>query len=218
MPSRYLTVFACTMLLATPASALTILDTSPAGPLSPYGTPWAFVGGGSTYSAFEAAVSFTTYATYFITSVEFYGGGSGDLQANIRAGGSLPGAILHTATFTPAAQDQWNGVTGLQWILPAGTYFVGFRSPNSGSAIRMVTDFRNPAAQEMIGWGESWTPLAEVYNAPVWQRGMGIRATGDAAPSGVPELATWRMMILGLAAIGAALRGRPRGHKASAAV
>lgn len=200
--------------LSAPASAAIIVDTGPSGAPNNNGGYFGFANGGSSINPFELAASFTLASSYVITSVEFFGAGIGPLNASIRADGPTPGAVLYSTSFNPYSSANgervFTGPTSLKWALGPGTYFVGFESPDSASALAVQTGFQHPSDREFLLQNGSWAPLASTFSDPRFQS-VGIRIQGDQIAAAVPELATWAMMIGGIGMLGGALRRRRDG-------
>jgi hypothetical protein len=110
--------------LAGICQAAVLLDTGP-GPSS--GDAWFL---DSIHRGL--AGKFTTTQTWTIGSLEAWikVDAAGPVRAaiyNHDAASDLPGSVRFSQTFTPAtsAAAGWQGVSGLNWSLPPGTYWVG---------------------------------------------------------------------------------------------
>lgn len=199
--------------LATPAAAVTLVDT---------GMP---VGGGAPTDGWvlmrtqTLAGLFTLGAAATITSVEgFINGFAGNGTISIFTGAVDPASatLEHSAGFTIAASSlgTWQGVFGRSWNLAAGQHWVVFTSDFSN-----VMTFRppNPLSQNAFAPALTgpWTQFGS-------RNGIGVRITGNPTavieppgPGAVPEPGTWAMMLIGFGVVGGALRARRRAVKVS---
>ncbi len=141
-----LTALALVVLLAGGAAATMIVNTGiPVSPSGDVQYPWpdgVFVLAADIWHAGR----FTTTETYNITSVKGwmgYGNAQGMVNAVIRSdrpfreGVTVPGDILYSGSFyAPGGYSQsgffWQGVSGVNWSLPAGTYWAAFEVPYNG--------------------------------------------------------------------------------------
>jgi hypothetical protein len=113
------------------SQAAVLLDTGP-GPSS--GSAWYL---DSIHRG--VAGKFTTTRTWTIGSVETWmqvdaGGPVRAAIYNHDAGGDLPGSVRFSQNFTATANPVagWQGVSGLNWSLPPGTYWVGLQVETIG--------------------------------------------------------------------------------------
>ena len=120
----------------------------------------------------------------------------------------LPAAsnILFAKNFAILASDdgEWQGVFGQHWVLDAGSYWVGFS--NSGNSNYMRGFAPTPLPQYAFSIGNSWSLSNPSSDAPA----IGVRIAGNRLAAGVPEPASWTLMIAGFGAIGGMLRTRRR--------
>ncbi len=189
-----------------PAFAAAIVNTGPQN-VQP--------GGISAYVGSDTGIGgiFTTNSLYRISSLEYFGGGSGDVTASIRRNGTTPGDIIYSQVFNLQLPPQgWIGVAGIDFILDAGTYWITFETPriNSGALLYGI-GFQNPLANEQLrmptSMGGNWVPSQNGGGGS----NFGFRINGDlAAISPIPEPITWAMMLGGFALVGGAMRVRRR--------
>ena len=197
--------------LATPAAAVTLVDT---------GMP---VGGGAPTDGWvltrtqTLAGLFTLGAAATITSVEGFIGGPDDTTGTISiyTGGVDPqfSGLLFSANFakTNNTTGTWQGVFGRSWNLAAGQYWAVFET--GGTLSRMFNGAPNPLSQYAVrGGGVAWSQLGS-------GAGLGVRITNNVASppvsGAVPEPGTWAMMLIGFGVVGGALRARRRAVKVS---
>lgn len=202
------TMFAAAALaVASFASAATIIDTGPGQP------EW----GGFTASAYQqlgAKVHFGGAAT--VTGVDGWLAGESTVIISLYDNvGNAPGSQLFsgsTITHTPYPQpSDWYGITGLDWQVAAGDYWVVF----SGLPEEYFTanSFMNPMSNSAIGG--ALTGYGYGRPGSYWNDGndflyIGMRMFGDVAqgPVGAPEPAAFALLGFGLAGIAMARRRR----------
>ena len=198
---------------AAPALADTIAST-------PSGIGYCRSGGcWSLYSVQTLAAHFSVSETTHITSVlGWLAPGYDDtvtislLQSSGAPGpNALPGQALQSASFAfarlPGDSDyyysRWAGVSGLDWTIAAGDYWISFAAGNTtGSGVDTMGPFAGPSANGFAYYnsGNGYWLRNDALN-------LGFRVLGD-VPSAAPEAASWAMMIVGFGAIGAAARRR----------
>lgn len=109
----------------------------------------------------------------------------------------LPGKALYSASFIGNGMTGWQGADSLKWALGAGNYWAVFATTSGESFMP------NGAPQPLRGYAHfadgTWQNLRE--------QSLGVRIEGFAA-GGVPEPASWAMLIGGFALCGAAMRTR----------
>lgn len=182
---------AASVSLSTPSSAATIVDT---------GTPVTMFGGYTVSPYQQLAGRFSVASETSITDVSGFIGDSAGARITIaiHADRGMPEGILYSGSFTTVAETAFQGLSGLDWRLDAGDYWISF----IGSALNYM-----PRAAR--------TPLAAYAAADEygWQRddglNIGVRINGVSAA--VPEPATWALMLIGFGAAGVALRRRRSG-------
>jgi hypothetical protein len=115
------------------------------------------------------AAKFTTSQTFKILNVDAWMqiDAAGPAKAVIYrndAGGGVPGTIMFSQTFTAAVNPNaaWVGATGLNWVLPPGTYWVGFEldSPAQIMALLYYPAPRPLGAYATNIYGESWSSIS----------------------------------------------------------
>ncbi|MEM6858063.1 MAG: PEPxxWA-CTERM sorting domain-containing protein [Pseudomonadota bacterium] len=182
-----------------PASASTIIDTGP-GPSE---------GGGFTLSPNQSlAAEFDLTQDYTITSVEGWistlADESGFFSASIFSDdGDVPGTVLFSSQFEGPTllSYEWRGVYDLDWSLAAGSYWVVF-SGEPGSRAFMPFPSPNPLDNGAFKTDGPWVAEDNIK--------IGVRIRGAVAP--IPEPSAWAMLLLGLGAVGGALRFAKRKH------
>ncbi len=122
--------------------------------------------------------------------------------------GHLPSKSLFSSDFTFAGSG-WQGLGELNWSLGAGNYWAVFSMrdwPAPFHEIWMPTQTPNPLGAYAIGAAGSFVspPASE---PPI---NFGLQIEGTSTPSGVPEPASWAMLIGGFGLAGSAIRTRRR--------
>ncbi|MBX3635161.1 MAG: PEP-CTERM sorting domain-containing protein [Rubrivivax sp.] len=128
--------------------------------------------------------------------MEVYPDNAGPLAIRLHGGSSPQAAALFSTLATPAPGIGWRGATGLNWAVTPGTYTVVFvAQPGFNAAMS------DPAPNPL---GSEW--FMNQFSSGDWVESssldFGVRVTA------VPEPATYGLMALGLAAVGAAARRR----------
>jgi hypothetical protein len=178
----------------SPVGATIIVDTGP-GPSS--GPSVSF---GDDYSL---AAGFNLSRDTIITAV--YGWMSGDAAGSTQTAriysdnNGIPDTFLYGGYFTftgPTAS--WLGPNNLDWLLPAGDYWVGYGGSNTSGF--MPTPSTNPLSK--YAYNNSF--------APGWHRNdtfdFGVRIEGTV----VPEPSTFLLLGAGLAGLGFVVRRRKK--------
>ena len=192
-----LAAFVSAAVVASPAAANFVVDT---------GTPLA--NDIQLSSSQSLAGYFTLASALEVTSVEGFISGLDSVGTiTIYSDAAVPAAsnILFSADFAILSSGgAWQGVFGQNWVLDAGSYWVGFS--NSGNGNWMKGFAPTPLPQYAFSTGNSWT----LNNPSSAASAIGVRIDGNRFVAVVPEPASWTLMIAGFGAIGGMLRTRRR--------
>lgn len=192
----------CVGTLAVSVQADTIVDT---------GTPDNSIGWWFSNSQHFGAEFSVTDATV-ITSIEGYfsnsNGAAGNVTFSLHAdGGYIPGGVLYSSVLGMSSSDPlaWYGVSGLNWNIAAGTYWVSFM-PDGNIDGTMPDAAPNPLAQ----YGQSNGSNNWQGNFPgSWSHlHLGVRINGDT--SSVPDHGSIALMWGLVSLAGVALHRRHR--------
>ena len=202
LPSSVFAAIVATI-LSMPCQTLadTIVDTGPG--FSDGAGGYSLVNDGELSQ--NIALQFTLSSSANITSVEGWiieYVNTGNLTIGI---GTSPGDMLFNGTFQSQGlfADQWEGLTGLNWSLESGTYWVSFIA-NPGFSGAMP----GGAAQPLSSWAIS-------FNSPNWsvlptfgleQNAFGVRILGN--PQSVPDSGVNVIVLGGVLVSLAGLRRR----------
>ncbi len=179
----------------SPATAAFVVDTgTPTGIVSPALSPSQSLAG-----------YFTLGSNTIVSSVEGYifaAPSSRGITINIHRDGIFPNdtEILFTSTFTPSpsmSTEDWKGISGVNWNLAAGSYWVSFATTGSNS---MRSGVPSALARYASTSESAWRALDDFA--------LGIRIGGRPTVAAVPEPTTWAMIIAGFGMVGGALRNR----------
>ncbi|HSD36836.1 MAG TPA: PEP-CTERM sorting domain-containing protein [Rhodocyclaceae bacterium] len=120
--------------------------------------------------------------------------------------GDLPGSVLYSTNLvTTAGAAAWRGVSGLDWSLAAGTYWVAFTPDFTSAYNEIVVGAATPLlAYAQHGGSGDW-------QAPLYNLGLGVRIDGVAAVAAdVPEPTSIALCALGLAGLAVVARRRTK--------
>lgn len=176
------------------AAPVTIVDTGNAGPSGPISSL------GHPFDQAWLAGEFTTATAYEITSIEgwFEVYDAGPFQVSLYAdGGEVPGPLLFSQlSFEAPGGLAWRGVSGLSWVIGAGTYWVSFEAPGA------VLNAGVPTNAATVPLGNEAT--LNRFNGFVWSEfddlNMAVRILGDDEPA-VPEPTGFLLIATGLAGV-----------------
>lgn len=204
------------------ASAAAIIDTG-TPTYSPYvGSPALYR---DMYGSQSLAAGFSLSAETTISDIDAFVGinafngvpQNGSLDIVIRAdtiralasppfSGRVPGAAIKSATLALsglALDPSWVGLSGLDWVLTAGDYWVSFEPvsingfmPTGGISTLTKTAYNSS--------GQGWLPGAG--------QGINIGVRVFSADSPMPEPSTWLSLVVGFGVIGFSERNRRRKH------
>ena len=153
---------------------------------------------------------FTLTSATQVTSVEGFIRGLDSVGTiSIYKDAAVPAAsnILFSKSFAILASGgSWQGVFGQNWVLDAGSYWVGFSNSGNGNDMRGFTP--NPLPQYAFSTGSVWT-LSNPSSVSA-ASAIGVRIDGNRFVADVPEPASWALMLAGFGAIGGMLRTRRR--------
>ncbi|MFT3736137.1 MAG: hypothetical protein QM776_14135 [Rhodocyclaceae bacterium] len=184
---------------SVPASAEYVVNT---------GTPtlpgnWMF--SASQYFAGE----FDLGSAAVLNSIEgFFSTLPGSVVISIHAdGGYVPGSVLYTADLaTGTGNEAWRGLSGLDWSLDAGEYWVSFKPTFTSSYTSFAGGAASPMLQYAQGKGDyQWADEGE-HSFDF----LGASVRIDATVSAVPEASTALMYGVGLLVLGGLARRRAK--------
>jgi hypothetical protein len=181
--------------LVSSASATVIVDTGP-GP--------AEGGGWSLYDTSWLGAGFSLLNNTTLTDIYGWMAGVGTAHIGIYDdGGGLPGGELFSSQFTLESTNDWYGLSGLDWGLAAGDYWVTFevRSDDSLVSGSMPEPSANPlptAYRNLSSSSFSWQGPNSLE--------IGVLIEGTP----VPEPSTFILLGAGLAGLGFVVRRRKK--------
>lgn len=188
---------------ALAAGSLSCATTALAAPIIDTGNGTDMTSGYSLTSYQGMAGRFTLLADSQITGVQgwFATKTAKTVTATIyKDGDYLPSKALYTGDFSFGANG-WSGLSGLNWSLAAGNYWVAFTTASNDFSLIMPYDTPKPLKGYVYGTDGNW----HYSNVPL---NFAVKINGTSSPSGVPEPASWAMLIGGFGMAGAAFRAR----------
>lgn len=182
------------------ATAAVIVDT---------GQPASRSGGSLLRADQWLSGQFDVAAPDIIHTVEafFLVGLPGDLTLTLRSNlpNELPGTVLFSraVSFTETQSlARWQGALDLDWAVGPGTYWLGLEVPTTAFAGVVPGSPPYPLGPEAVFQEGAWRRADSV------QMGLRINASVTGNPGGIPEPATWALMICGFGLAGVGLRRR----------
>ena len=130
-----------------------------------------------------------------------------------------PGVTLYTAQAKYNTHVGWQGLNTLYWPAPKGTYWIAFEvTPSDNLSGYMPAPAPQPLKTSDLGLGGLWSPDNQLdFGVRIYHQVDGTKAAlltpsdaGGVSPGAVPEPASWATLLLGVGAVGGALRGRRR--------
>jgi hypothetical protein len=188
LPYR-ITTLAFVLLMPCVALANNIVYTG-----NPTGTSWVY----SLNSSQSLAAEFSVASSTTITSVQGYMSGLyGDPNTSItinQDGGVIPGSVIYSGTFTGLAGNAagWQGLSSLNWIIGAGTYWVTFNSASLYGGMAPFTP--NPLSNYAFTSNGNW--FQTNVDIGVW-----IQGESNGVPDTAATLALLGGTLLGLVAL-----------------
>jgi len=176
-----------------------IVDT---GPGSVSGPQWAL----SSNQGLSG--EFSVYIPVKVTDVQgWINGGNGTATAAIyMVGIDKPGTELYSAAFTADAASDWDGASGLNWLLGPGTYWVAFEV-RSGQTL--IGNMPSPSGSPL--GNEAYSSAAGTY-FPYDALQLGVRIFGEEqTQTQVPEPMSLALFGLGLGGLAVTRRRRAFG-------
>ncbi|MBC3767709.1 hypothetical protein [Neptunicella marina] len=149
---------------------------------------------------------------YLLNSIEGFfsnnSGFTGDVVVSILSDDFFyPGETLFSGVVSLAANASmgWYGITGLDWLLTAGDYWVSFvpklmdAGANQSVHGLLPTSARGTMDEYIVGYEDGWSPSLVPYNNAFLP---GVRIDGDINtepnPNPVPESSILLLFVIGL--------------------
>lgn len=181
-----------------PAYSATLIDTG-----TPQGGNYADFGGWSYFAGGFSLASSTNITSVFGYFSNQYGS-DGSFSVQILAdGGNIPGsAVLFSQDVNIGnhAAANWYGVSGVNWTLGAGNYWVAFVPVSSSLDGQAPYPAPNPLVEYALNTGG--------WNGD--NSGFGVRMEGDAVVAQTPLPAALPLFATGLAGLGLIAHRRKR--------
>lgn len=149
--------------------------------------------------SFNSAVSIDSIKTYLLddTPGETF---TIALYKNLSGLPDVDAGALYTGQASFSGTNGWQGLTGLNWQVGAGTYWVGFESRATDTMT--YGSLPAPVSQPSAVIGSAFTPsIAGDYQVsnPA-QYAVGLQITGTVTPA-VPEPGSFALLLAGLSLI-----------------
>ena len=162
-------------------------------------TDWQYFGSQFTVSS---ATQITEIDAYFGA---YYNDAAGTIAYSLHAdAGDVVGAVLNSTTLPVAGGSisyDWYGVSGLNWNIGPGTYWVSF-VPSAGAMLEMPGEAPNPMLHYAQGGLSGFTYFDLSYLK------TGVRIYGDQTPNNTPDGGVTAFMLSAALAALVALRRR----------
>ena len=183
---------ALALAVAMPSAAATIVDT---GAPTPNGISYSL-------DIFQSlAGKFSTGAATITDVLGFINGNAGGTfhVALYTGAGATPGTELLSTTATFSGTEGFEGASGLNWTVASGDYFAAFEVRPGDTLVGGMSFSNTPNPLSAYAFSSQETYFAS-------QLDFGVRVLRDVG--GVPEPASWALLIAGFGLTGAAMRRR----------